>query len=181
MSKQMDLFNSNESLSLLSKITAIQPENNLRDSQLLRDPINSLEVNEWAFLVPQCFNDALDIKKTIRSWNKKKLQIWTQGSTFYFKTGDIFYNKKKAYTDWSNAISDELCAIQVVSGKSSVPGIRDKKDKKGKIIKIGKDRDKGEVSFAVYQGNKKENVLIKKELHITTQDDFIKILICGYK
>lgn len=167
MSKQMDLFNYNESISLLSELTLPRPKKILRKTELLRDPETTSESNVWAFIVPKCFNDTLDIKKTIRSNNKEKHEIWTQGSTFYFKTGDIFYNKREAYTDWPKAISDRLCAIQVVSGKSSVPG------------KNGKSRDKGEVTYTVYYGCKKENVLKKEGKHTTSQDDFVKMLILG--
>jgi hypothetical protein len=186
MSEQTDLFNPNDSLSLLFKITSIRPEKNIRNLKLLRNPDASLEGNDWAFIVPKCFNDALDIKKTIRiknkreqGKNKEKHKIWTQGSTFSFKNGDIFYSKKEAYTDWSKAISDELCVIQVISGKSSVPGMKDRKDKSRSISKTGKDRDKGEVIYAIYRGCRNENFLKKEEKHNTTQDGFIKILICG--
>jgi hypothetical protein len=170
MSEQMDLFNSNGSLSLLAELTLPRPERNLRKTELLRDPGAVSENADWAFIVPTCFNDALDIKKTIRIKNKKKHEIWTQGSTFFFKTGDIFYNKRDAYTDWPKAISDGLYAIQVISGKSSVPG---------KNGKNQKDRDKGEVTYTVYHGCKKDNVLKKEGVHTTKQDDFIKILISG--
>ncbi|MGB7569840.1 MAG: hypothetical protein WBM07_18400 [Chitinivibrionales bacterium] len=180
MSEQMNLFNSNDSLSLLSKITILRQAKNLRATELLKDPESKSANNDWAFIVPACFNDALDIKKTLRTQNKKtheknkeKHKIWTQGSIFYFKTGDIFYNKKEAYTDWPKAISEELIAIQVVSGKSSVPGISDKNDK------TGKDREKGEVTYNIYHGRKKENVLRKEAVHTTTQDNFIRILISG--
>jgi hypothetical protein len=173
MSEQIDLFDSNKYLSLLSKITIVRPENNLRATELLRDPETSSKGDEWAFIVPQCYNDAMDIKKTIRCKHKKGLEkhkTWTQGSTFYFQTGDIFYNKREAYTDWPKAMSDELCAIQVISGKSSAPG---------KNGKNARDRDKGEVTYTFYRGSRKENVLKKEEIRTTTQDDFIKILILG--
>jgi len=179
MSEQMDLFNSNESLSLLAELTLPRPkpQKNQRETKGLRDPEVTSGGNDWSFIVSQCFNDALDIKKTIRIKNKKgheknkeKHKIWTQGSTFFFKTGDIFYNKKEAYTDWPKAISDGLYAIQVVSGKPSVPGKNGKNER---------DRDKGEVTYTVYYGNKKECVLKKEGVHTTTQDGFIKILILG--
>lgn len=123
MSEQMDLLNFNESLSLLAELILIRPkpQKNQRETKWLKNPKATSQGNDWAFIVPSCFNDALDIKKTLRIKNKKsdeknreKQKIWTQGSTFFFKTGDIFYNKKEAYTDWPKAISDGLYAIQVV-------------------------------------------------------------------
>jgi hypothetical protein len=175
MSEQADLFNSNESLSLLSELTLPRPQKSQkrRKTKWLKDPEDISEGEDWAFIIPNCFNDALDIKKTLRIKNKKnkeKHKIWTQGSTFFFKTGDIFYNKKEAYTDWPKAISEELCAIQVVSGKSSTPGKNGQNEK---------NRDKGEVSFTVFRNHKNENILKKEETRFVTQDDFIKILILG--
>ena len=169
----MDLFNANESSALLFELTLPRPERNLRKTELLRNSEATSENTDWAFIVPTCFNDALDIKKTIRIKNKKGREIWTQGSTFFFKTGDIFYNKREAYIDWPKAISDKLCAIQVVSGKSSVPGRSEKNGKNGK------DRDKGEVTYTVYYCNEKENILKKEGIYTTSQDDFIKILTSG--
>jgi hypothetical protein len=176
MRDQVELFNRNESLSLLDELTALQPEKNLRKTEFLRDPDATIENYNWAFIVPKCFNDALDIKKTLRIKDKIKQEIWTQGSTFFFNTGDILYSKKEAYINWYKAISEGLYAIQVTSGRTSIPG---KKGKKEGNKKEEKDRDKGEVTFTVYQGCKKENILKKEGVYTTTQDDFIKILVNG--
>jgi hypothetical protein len=170
MSEQMDMFNSNESLSLLAELSILRPklQKNQREMKWLRNPEITSAGNDCAFIVPSCFNDALDIKKTLRIKNKKgdeksgeKQKIWTQGSTFYFKSGDIFYSKKTAYTDWPKAISDGLYVIQVVSGKASVPGKNGKNER---------DRDKGEVIYTVYYGCKKENILQKDGVYTTIEN-----------
>jgi hypothetical protein len=68
MSEQMDMFNSNESLSLLAELSILRPklQKNQREMKWLRNPEITSAGNDWAFIVPSCFNDALDIKKTLR-------------------------------------------------------------------------------------------------------------------
>ena len=56
--------------------------------------------------VPSCFHEALDIKQTVRVIDGKKQLIWTQGSHFSFKQGDIIYDNPEAYQGaWSETIN----------------------------------------------------------------------------
>ena len=45
--------------------------------------------DEWAFLVPFWFRDALDIKYDQRVKEKRPYMVWTQGPVIHFKEGDL--------------------------------------------------------------------------------------------
>jgi hypothetical protein len=64
----------------------------------------------WEFAVKEVFKESLDIKKTIKTINKKAFQIETQGVAYNFNEGDIFYNSKLGYTNW----------LQFLKGKNPI-------------------------------------------------------------
>ena len=61
-----------------------------REECILRN-FDAMDTSEWAFHVPRCFNDALDIRLISRKWNCVEYTAWTQGANFSFKAGDILY------------------------------------------------------------------------------------------
>lgn len=111
-------------LAVLEKLRGFQTKQKreVRIKELLKVPMPS-DRRCWFMCVPASFNDALDIKITARvirkqlddgSWLKTTEEVWTQGATFSFSQGDIFYSNHPAYTSWLEALKAYGISIQVV-------------------------------------------------------------------
>ena len=73
-----------QALTILDDLIGVRRSRENRTTNLLKDP--STESGDgWYMCVPPCFNDALDIKRTERVENGRKVLVWTQGSWFSFK------------------------------------------------------------------------------------------------
>ena len=96
------------------------------------------EGEEWAFHVPACFCEALDIKLTLRLTDEEKevnkfrhpdkkfkpKLHWTQGSEFNFTEGCVVYDAPTARQSgikWGSALAEIGVAIQVASGYAASP------------------------------------------------------------
>lgn len=80
-----------------------------RSGEIIR-PHDAEETPQWAFHVPKCFNDALDIHLVSRKLNTVEYTTWTQGVNFAFKDGDTLYRNAES---WEHG---RPVAIQVKSG-----------------------------------------------------------------
>lgn len=114
-----------------------------------------------------CFNDALDIKQTERIQNKKKTTVWTQGSSFSFKAGDVLYDTPDAYRIWSEAIKHIGLCVQVDAASSA--GATE-----GRI-----GRFSGTVTFSIFTPNEDRSKIVRRGAHTMSQDDFVSLLILG--
>lgn len=153
----------------------------------------------WAFAVKDAFRDALDIKLTNKTINKKIFQIYTQGQNFKFNQGDSFYNDKSAYKDWLSFLKGENpISLEVHSSTSSgfetketfestdspLPIMRYEKNKKneGKIKSlkvITQAFNAGTVIVKVYMPNKEKTSVVEKEALTLKQDEFVMLLQTG--
>ncbi len=81
------------SMAISAKIDAEKGEQE-RLTTLLKDPLGEL-IDSWAFCVAPFFNDALDMRITLRKSDKEPTPIWTQGSRFSFHKGDTIYDRER--------------------------------------------------------------------------------------
>lgn len=51
---------------------------------------------------PRCFNDALDIKFSLRTTNYVEHYAWTQGINFAFDVGDVIYRDNASYKSYNS-------------------------------------------------------------------------------
>lgn len=121
----------------------------------------------WFMHVPGCFNDGLDIKQTPRVVTKGVTQmVWTQGSGFDFKAGDVFYDVE-ANGQWSEAIQKiRICVRVITATPASV-----KENERG--------RNAGSVQFEMLVPNQTRSALESRGNYALTQDDFVALLIAG--
>jgi len=133
---------------------------------MLRDP-ESLKNVSWFMYVPTHFNDALDIRKMTRFDNKQPYEVWTQGSNFSFKQGDVLYDHAEGYAEWDKAITQINQAIQVRAAMDVTPA------------KSGSPRFAGLVEFEILKPSSAKKQLEPTSRHSMTQDAFILYLISG--
>ena len=74
-----------------------------RSEQVLR-AYDAIDTPEWAYRVPRCFNDALDIKLLMRTKNYVEYYAWTQGTNFAFDAGDVIYRDNASYEKGTPAL-----------------------------------------------------------------------------
>jgi len=153
-------------LTILDQMIREKSTREKRFTDLLKDPAAEIAAG-WYMCVPPCFNDALDIKQTERVENKKKTLVWTQGSSFSFKTGDILYDTPKAYQLWSEALEDINLCIQVKTASSAGSAEGDS------------GRVPGSITFSILTPNKDRSMIVERGEHTMTQDDFVRFLISG--
>lgn len=160
----------NEASRLLQKLTT-QKVRDKRLTECLTNPERSHEdKDEWFIYVPACFNDCLDISKTVR----KAKKVWTQGSRFAFHRGCILYDTPKAYHRWGDAIREIRYCISIHNGES-VKLAEKKKEEKEKE----EQRNPGSVGFAVLSPSTQSARLEEIGNFKLTQDEFVKFLIDG--
>jgi len=149
-----------------------KPKKKPRLTELLHSP-EAEETPDWYMCVPACFNEALDIRLTPRQQAGQQRMVWTQGSTFSFKQGDIIYDTPKAYLQWSEALKHLHLGVIIRLAVDSVP---EKRNEGGDVIS---PRNHGQVSFTLHRPNAEKTRLIEYGEHELTQDDFVRFLIAG--
>lgn len=155
-----------QSLTILDHLIREKSTREKRLMDLLKDP-SAENVEGWYMCVPPCFNDALDIKQTERKKDKKKTLLWTQGSSFSFKTGDTLYDTPDAYEVWGEALKTMGLCVQVETGTSADPVT----DEGG--------RSAGSVTFSILRPNEDRSKIVERCQHTMSQDDFVRFLILG--
>jgi hypothetical protein len=143
-----------------------------RLTELLIEPeVN--ETNDWYMCVPQCFNNALDIRLTVRKGNGNETLVWTQGSAFSFKQGDTLYDTPRAYDAWGESLNHISLCVSVQKASDSIPGKRKTKNSEAA------PRYPGSVVFQILAPNPSKTGLIKADEITMTQDEFVYYLING--
>lgn len=155
-----------KALKLLEHIIREKPTRENRHTDLLKDPSAEF-ADGWYMCALTCFNEALDIKQTERVQNKNKTTVWTQGSSFAFKAGDMLYDTPEAYRIWSEALKHIGLCVQVDSASSAGPT-------EGRI-----GRFSGTVSFSIFTPNEDRSKIVRRSTQTISQDDFIRFLISG--
>jgi hypothetical protein len=155
-----------EALAILDYLIREELTRGNRLPDLLKEPPGET-AKGWYMCVPPCFNDALDIKQTERIKNKKKTLMWTQGSSFSFKTGDTIYDTPDAYKVWSEALKTIGLCVQVKTGASAVPAEGDT------------GRFAGSVTFSILTPNNDRSKIVERGDHTMSQDEFVRFLISG--
>jgi hypothetical protein len=154
-------------LSVLESLLDSRPSKATRLTELLRNPEEDYTLN-WYLSVPKCFNDALDIKKTVRTQHKQEKLVWTQGSAFSFKVGDTFYDTASAYSlPWSQALNKILFAIQI---KKVIDGVTNNNRE---------TQLSANVAFEVYVPDENKAQLKKIGEDEISQQAFVRFLISG--
>lgn len=154
------------SLNILDHLIRENPARENRSTDLLKDP--SVETAEgWFMCVPACFNNTLDIKLTKQVKDKKKSFVWTQGSSFSFKTGYIVYDTADAYKVWSEALKSINLCVQIKTASDAIPSER------------GSDRFPGSVTFCIMTPNRDRSKIVERGEHTMSQDGFVRFLIAG--
>lgn len=154
------------SLELLARVVRSKLTREKRLTKLMRDPAEPYS-HGWYMCVPQCFNDALDIRLTGRIVSKKKVHIWTQGSWFSFKAGDTIYDTEKAYQPWIEALQAIRLCVQVRAASD----VSAKEDGSGRFA--------GQVTFALSTPDPRRTKIEERFQHTMSQDHFIRFLIGG--
>ncbi len=155
-----------ETMKVLEALTISDATRHARALDLLIDPDRG-SPSHWHMFVPACFADALDIKLTTRTISKKSINVWTQGSRFYFQIGYTLYDKPAAYQRWDIALKEINVCVQIKESTPAAPS-----------TKINK-RDMGYVVFDIMKPSKSANRLIVSSREVASQDDFVKLLILG--
>jgi len=137
-----------------------------RLSTLLRRH-DALDTEDWYMCVPAMFNEALDIQRTERIVDGKSKLMWTQGSGFSFKSGDMLYDLSSAYTEWSKALKTINICIQIDNAVDSGPS------------EGANARFSGTAEFSVYCPNSDRSKIEKRFDYKMTHDDFVRFLIAG--
>lgn len=153
-------------LDLLKQLIRDRSNREKRILELLADPEKEF-TEGWYICVPSCFYSALDIVKTERIQKGQKKSIWTQGSFFSFKEGDLLYDTPEAYRIWSEALQHINLCIQV---KDATPVTFS--DQSG-------EKSSGSITLTVFKPNHDRRKIIEVGDITLTQDDFVKLLISG--
>lgn len=169
-----------------------------RSSALIANFKNGYAVG-WRFAVKDIFKDALDIKLTNVTYDGKEYQVWTQGTSYQFHRGDVFYSDKIGYEspndflNLSNAVVLQV-KYEVFSGyettshfdgfvtgsffqngRTSVPT----KLNNVPILMESQNYDSGTIIIDIYIPNKAKNKLMLVDEIVMSQDDFICLLQTG--
>ncbi len=141
-----------------------------RSEQILR-PHDAFDTPDWAFFVPEYFNDALDIKLVSRTKNLVGYTAWTQGIDFAFDTGDVIYRDKDTYQKGTPA-------LQVISAKKA-QGTKAEKLNTGSDseTEIVGENTETELFDGYYPGEVSYRDFEAGIMKTTTQMNFVKMLI----
>ena len=136
--------------------------------------IRSYNVNatpDWAFHVPEYFNDALDIKLVSRTKNFVEYAVWTQGANFSFDVGDMLYRNFDSYQKGTPA-------LQIISA-SKAHGINSEKLNRGadSEIKMIEENDAFTMTEIYYPGQVVYRDFENGGTKTVTQLEFVKMLI----
>lgn len=166
------------SLVLLDKVLKLSGESaemtarSKRLSELLKEPDDE-QTSSWFMCVPSCFNSALDILQTPRKEGGKECLVWTQGSAFSFKVGDILYDTSKAYSTWSEALKHMAFCVRVEQASDATP------PKKGKTQQESIQRISGFIRCSILIPDKHRITVKEAGEFQMTQDEFVRFLIRG--
>lgn len=148
-----------------------------RSKYLLCDFFNGFSIG-WAFVLPDAFRPALDIKLTNRVVTqrlpdgvKRKVVVreWTQGRAYDFHEGDMIHDCLEAYRlRWGVALQSLKRTVQV---QSATPAASDPNDPSGWY--------EGTVWFKVYKPNVEKTAVIEASSHTCTQAEFVRFLKTG--
>lgn len=156
----------NTSTEILQHLVRTRATREERLTDLLKPPDEDMS-GQWFACVPSCFNAALDISQTQRVTNGQKQLVWTQGSAFAFKKGDILYDSKSGYQEWSVALRTMKTCIQIKEAKDASPAHDDT------------SRNPGFVSFSILEPTRSRDNVVEVSRHDMTQDQFVNFLITG--
>jgi len=137
-----------------------------RSEQLIADFENGF-ANQWFMAVGEEFKSELDIKKTKRKKNGQFVGVWTQGSAYNFKEGQVFYDTPRGYDTWSNALEKIVFSCRILEAESKI------------IAAKGAISNAGFVNFVLYKTNQEKTGLIEVAKLLITQDDFVEFLMTG--
>ena len=164
-----------KALKLLEQIiTRTHPEQqrpgkeDVRPTELLRPHAGHTDT-VWAMHVPECFNEALDICQTTRAVNKVQHLEWTQGSSFYFKPGDVIYDRDTQKGEWETALGKITKCIQINAATAARPQEKET------------PRFPGSVEFTIFTPDKAKKKLEPLKSNSMTQDQFVALLIAGHQ
>lgn len=116
--------------------------------------------------VPTCFNNALDIRRTVRVGSPKP--VWTQGANFSFAPGDTIYDTPHGYQAWADALRHIRYCFHVSDATAVSPST------------TGAARQPGSVTFTVSSPNEPRTALSQVRIYTVTQDEFVRFLISGF-
>jgi len=157
-----------ETIRHLEKLIEEKPNREKRGVKLLKPHDSDGTSEGWAFCIPPAFNDSLDIRLTSRIIEGKQENVWTQGSSFNFKAGEILYDSPEAYSAWNTALAKISHSIQIEF--SSGAGLTDSDSK----------RSAGMVKFKIFKPDNHMRKLVPVGNDVTmSQDEFVKLLILG--
>jgi hypothetical protein len=155
-----------QTLTILDELIREKSTREKRGTDLLKDP-TAETTDGWYMCVPSCFNESLDIKRTVRVKGKKKDLVWTQGSWFSFKRGDTVYDTPEAYKVWSDALKHIGLCVQIKTA-SNVG-----------LSQGNSERFSGSVTFSIMTPDKNRSQILDRDEHTMSQDDFVRFLIAG--
>ena len=139
-----------------------------RAEELLR-PHDAKDTSDWAFHVPECFNDALDIHLVSRKWNTVEYTAWTQGTNFSFDAGDVLYRDIDSY-------KRGIAALQIVSA-TPARGTKIEGLNLGIDTKRSTKERQGDEADVPYAGSVTYKDFENGDTKTMTQIDFVKMLI----
>jgi hypothetical protein len=167
-----------ESLAIYEKAVKLTEDSGKKGTRTKRlpdliKPPDDNETRNWHMCVPDCFNNALDIKQTPRIKDGKESSVWTQGSAFSFKTGDTIYDTPKAYLEWDKALKHISICVSVEEATDAIPA--KKNTEQNEMI----PRYPGSVRFSILTPNEQQTAIVKRGSFQLTQDEFVLFLIKG--
>jgi hypothetical protein len=136
----------------------------------------------WYMAVKESFRPQLDIKFTsrvqgklneIEKAKKRHVRVWTQGPRIAFDKGHIFYNTRRGYEDWDEALKHINLVCIVLEAKSNDVG--KKEIDKGYIYEL----IPGFVEIELLNPNHERTELITKSTHKISQNEFVEFLKNG--
>lgn len=145
-----------------------------REECILRS-FDATDTPEWAFHVPRCFNDALDISLISRKWNCVEYTAWTQGANFSFKAGDILYRDLGSYLKGTPAI----CVESAISARGTrFEGLDLGADVQGaKVSDLENDESDGATGKDYFAGSVTFRDCVSNNVKTVTQMEFVKMLV----
>jgi len=138
----------------------------------------------WHMAVRDSFRPQLDIKFTPRvqgklndmeKTEKKQVRVWTQGPRIAFDKGHIFYNTRKGYEEWGEALKHIKLVCIVLEAKPN--DVKKKKTDKGFIYEL----IPGFVEIELLIPNDERTELVTKSIRKIPQNEFVEFLKNGNK
>lgn len=153
----------------------------------------------WRFAIRESHRNALDIKLTKFVFNKHQYEDWTQGSSFSFGRGDVFYSDKLGYSEWSEFLKiPDAVVLQVkyecfsgydpvatIDGFFSGDFIPDNQLTPKKLTNLpimirSESYDPGKITLDIFKPSLDRSNLDLFDTIKITQDELISLLQSGY-